>query len=241
MKDVSGRAPISVVIPTLNAADRLPACLEALVAACVGGLVREVVVVDGGSGDATREIADGFGATVLTEPPSRGGQLKAGGGAAEGDWLLFLHGDTVLAGDWASEAQAFIEAADADARGGRAGVFTLAFDAAGFAPRFVAAGAMARTHLLKSPYGDQGLLLSRRLYEAVGGFKDMPLFEDVDIVRRITRRGGRGALHVLKAKATTSAARYERGGYMRRVVKNAWLLMRYHAGASPEKLKESYR
>ena len=241
MKNMPGRAPISVVIPTLDAAARLPVCLEALVAACVGGLVREVVVVDGGSRDATREIADGFGAKVLTAPPSRGGQLKAGAGAAGGDWLLFLHGDTALTGDWAREVQAFIEAEDAGGEGARAGVFTLAFDAAGIAPRLVAAGAMARTRVLKSPYGDQGLLLSRRLYEAVGGFRDMPLFEDVDMVRRIVRRGGRGALHVFRAKAITSAARYERGGYARRVIKNAWLLMRYHAGASPEKLKESYR
>lgn len=227
---------ISVVIPTLNAEGRLAVCLDALVPAVMAEIVREAIIVDGGSEDKTRAIADGFGARVLGEPPGRGGQLAAGARAARGDWLLFLHADTVLEAGWEEEAHEFIKPAPE-----RAGVFTLQFDAKGLAPKLVAAGAMARTSLFKAPYGDQGLLISKELYEAVGGYEDLPLMEDVDFMRRLIRLKGRRVLRVLKAKAITSAERYERDGYARRVAKNAVTLMRYAAGASPETLAKDYK
>ncbi len=227
---------ISVVIPTLNAENRLPECLDALVPAALAGLVKEVIIVDGGSADATAEIADSFGAIILTTPPGRGGQLRAGADAARGGWLLFLHADSVLEEDWAEEAARFVNGDDM-----RAGAFTLAFDAEGIAPKIVAAGAMLRAKLLKSPYGDQGLLISKDHYDAIDGYREMPLFEDVDIIKRIVKKGGHGALCILQSKAVTSAARYEREGYLRRVLKNALLSARYQLGASPEDLARSYR
>lgn len=227
---------ISVVIPALNAESRLAPCLDALVASALDGLVKEVIVVDGGSADKTCEIAGGFGATVLAAPPGRGGQLAKGAGAAKGPWLLFIHADTVLEEGWAGEAAAFIGRHPEEAA-----VFALRFDAKGLAPALVAAGAMARTRLLKAPYGDQGLLISKALYEAVGGYSGIPLMEDVEFIRRLIKREGRGALHVLKARAVTSAERYERDGYARRVVKNLAILTRYYLGASPEALAKDYR
>lgn len=226
---------ISAVIPALNAEARLAQCLTALVPATVAELVREVIVVDGGSTDNTKDIADGFGARVLTAPPGRGGQLATGAREAKGDWLLFLHADTVLEEGWEKEAQDFIQS-----KPDKAAVFTLKFDANGFAPSMVAAGAMARTKIFKAPYGDQGLLISKALYEQVGGYADLPLMEDVDFIRRLTRVQGRGVLRVLNAKAITSAERYERDGYARRVLKNLWTLTRYALGASPEKLAKEY-
>ncbi len=224
------------MIPTLNAALRLGACLDALVQPVIDGVVKEVIIVDGGSSDDTLTIVDGFGAKFLTAPPGRGGQLRAGAAAASGDWQLFLHADTVLQNEWAAEARIFIEK-----NPHHAGVFTLAFEAPGLAPRIVSAGAMLRTKLFKSPYGDQGLLISKTVYEEIGGYRDMPLFEDVDIVQRLLQIKGANALHILAAKAATSAERYEREGYLRRVLKNALLLARFHLGASPEKLREAYR
>jgi len=229
---------LSIIIPTLNAAPRLPLCLDALVGPAISGFVKEVIVVDGGSEDESVPIADGFGAKSLTAPPGRGGQMKKGAEVARGLWLLFLHADTVLEEGWAGEAAAFINAVGANEA---AAVFTLRFDKPGLAPRLVSAGAMARTKLFKSPYGDQGLLISRALYDEVGGFRDLPLFEDVDIIQRIVARKGRAALHIFKSKAVTAADRYERDGYLRRVIKNAWHLLRYHAGAAPEELAKFYR
>ncbi len=227
---------ISVIIPTLNAEARLGLCLDALVAPAISGFVREVVVVDGGSEDRTAEIADGFGARVLTAPAGRGGQLKAGAEAAKSNWLLFLHGDTVLEEGWDEEAYGVTNESTSGA-----GVFTLAFDAEDWRARLVAAGAMMRTRILKSPYGDQGLFISRALYDEIGGYRAAPLFEDVDIVDRIVKTKGARALHIFKSKAVTSPSRYERDGYVKRVLGNFMLLMRYRSGASPETLARAYR
>lgn len=230
---MTARAPISVVIPTLNAGDDLRRTLPVLAPAAIGGLVREVIVADGGSADATRTIAEAAGARVVETKRGRGGQLMEGAKAARGDWLLFLHADTVLEEQWAQEAEAFISQG-----GNRAAVFTLAFDANGLAPRLVAAGAMFRTRILRAPYGDQGLLISRAHYDAAGGYRDLPLMEDVDLIDRLNRRGG---FSVLKSKAVTSARRYERDGYVARVVRNACCILMYRAGADPAKIARFYR
>lgn len=226
---------ISVVIPTLNAAPRLRDCLAALVPAAIEGLVKEVVISDGGSSDETAAIADDAGAVFCVGPKGRGGQLARGAMQARGAWLLFLHADTVLDPGWRADAAGLLNDE------GRAGVFTLAFDSNGFAPALVAAGAMARTRLFSSPYGDQGLLIARALYDEIGGFLDMPLFEDVDIIRRLVAKKGRRALVVLKSRAVTSAERYERDGYVARVLKNARCLAQYHMGVPPERIAERYR
>lgn len=227
---------ISVVIPTLNAGQRLGACLEALVSSAIDGIVKEVIIVDGGSEDDTLSIADGFGARIVKAPAGRGGQLCHGAKKASGEWLLFLHGDTVLEEGWAREVQQLVDAEIYDA-----GVFTLAFDVNGIAAKIVAAGAMWRTRLAKSPYGDQGLLISRKAYDEIGGFRDMPLFEDIDIVKRLLRKNTDMTFHIFRSKAVTSADRYERDGYVRRVLKNLFLFARYQMGAAPEKLVRDYR
>ncbi len=227
---------LSVIIPTLNAESRLNACLGAIKQPMVDGLIREVIIVDGGSTDDSVKIAESFGAKILTAPPGRGGQMKAGAAGASGEFFLFLHGDTVLEVGWEDEARIFIEKKCYDAA-----VFTLAFDAKGIAPGIVAAGAMLRTRFTKSPYGDQGLFISKAVYEEIGGYRDMSLFEDVEIVQRLMRRKGSLALHIFSSNAETSASRYEEEGYFRRVLKNFLLLTRFQLGASPEKLSAAYR
>ncbi len=231
---------ISVVIPTLNAGRGLAETLLALAPASIDGLVKEVIVSDGGSDDATLAIADDAGARIVSGEKGRGAQLARGAALARGDWLLFLHADTVLEPCWAGQARAFIDAGP-DRTPDRAAVFSLAFSDPGLGARAAAAGAMFRTRLFRLPYGDQGLLISRAHYDALGGFCDMPLFEDVDIIDRINLRGGRKAITVLPAKAVTSPVRYRRDGYAARVARNFWCLVQYRLGVAPEKILAAYK
>lgn len=221
---------ISVVIPTLNAAATLQHALAPLVPAAVSALVRELVIADGGSSDATLAIAEDAGARVVATEAGRGVQLAAGCGAAKSDWLLVLHADTVLAEGWDKAAAEHIAR-----HASRAGYFRFALDDHGLKARLWERGVAVRSTLLGLPYGDQGLLISRRLYEEVGGYRPLPLMEDVDLVRRL-----RGGLRPLPAAAVTSAERYRREGYVGRSVKNAVLLARYLAGADPERLAKAY-
>ena len=224
------RAPISVVIPSLNAAAALPACLAALVEGLQAGLIREVILSDGGSTDGTPQLAEGWGGEVISGAPSRGGQLRRGCDAARGEGLLVLHADTVLAPGWTDAVQGHMAR-----RAGAAGWFRLRFDQRGLTPRLVAGWANLRS-ACGLPYGDQGLLLPRALYDAVGGYPDQPLMEDVALARAL-----RGRLARLEGIAVTSAEKYRRQGWLRRGGRNLWTLMRYIMGASPDALAESYR
>lgn len=223
---------ISVIIPTLNAAPVIGRTLVSLSPAILDPILTEVIISDGGSSDDIAEIAEATGATLIEGPASRGRQLAAGAEAARGEWLLFLHADTSLSDDWVEAARRHIASG-----AGRAGWFSLRFDAAGFAPGFVAGWANVRSRWLALPYGDQGLLIHRGLYRAVGGYSDIPLMEDVALARALGRR----RLAELDAVARTGAERYLRGGWLRRGARNLLTLVRYFLGTSPETLAASYR
>jgi|CXWL01.1.fsa_nt_gi rSAM/selenodomain-associated transferase 2 len=225
------RQVISVVIPTLNAGVYLPRALAPLVAGAASGLVKQVIVCDGGSSDETLVIADAAGCDIVRGARGRGVQLIAGAAAAKADWFLFLHADTALGEAWLDDASRFIASGD-----DCAAAFTLAFDDSAFGARWVAFWARQRAGLLKLPYGDQGLLISKTLYNAIGGYRDLPLMEDLDIVRRI----GGGRLRILPAKAVTSADKYRRDGYANRSWRNLALAARYLMGADPAKLAKLY-
>ncbi len=224
---------ISVVIPTLNAERTLARCLAALVGPAMRGVVREVIIVDGGSTDATAAIAEDAGAHLLQTPPGRGRQLRGGAEAAKSDWLLFLHADTVLEETFEEEVRAFMNRQGGAAQ---AAAFTFALDDYGARARVMEKIVALRCRLLALPYGDQGLLVSRRLYNNIGGFADMPLMEDVDIIRRI----GRKRLAFLRAHAVTSAARYRQSGYILRPLKNLSILTLYACGVPPRLLVKLY-
>ncbi|MCQ0093835.1 TIGR04283 family arsenosugar biosynthesis glycosyltransferase [Roseovarius sp. M141] len=222
------RAKLSVIVPVLNGAADLPALLAGLMAGVEAGLIRELILSDGGSRDATMGIAEDVGAIWITGPASRGEQLRRGAAAAGGDWLLFVHADTVLPDGW-------VQAVEAQVEDGRPGYFRLSFDAQGVAPHIVAGWANLRALLFRLPYGDQGLLISRAEYDAAGGYPDIPLMEDVALARRLGRR-----LRMMPLALRTSAARYSRDGWVRRGARNLWLLARYLTGADPEVLRRRY-
>ena len=222
---------LTIIIPTLNA----QAALRETLASVGGGAPqREIIVVDGGSADETRRIAAAAGAGVLEAPPGRGQQLAAGAIAARGDWLLFLHADTRPAGAWPDVVASFI--AD-PANGRRAGYFRYALDDPAPAARRLETIVRWRNRMLGLPYGDQGLLISRAFYNALGGYRRIALMEDINLVRRIGRR----RLVMLEAEALTSAERYRREGYLRRPVRNALCLALYSAGVPLRIIAGIYR
>lgn len=226
-------SPLAIVIPTLDAADGLAVTLDSVAEAAAAGLRPELVVVDGGSRDGTVRCALARGARVVQAPPSRGGQLAAGAAASSGAWLLFLHADTRLEPGWAQVAARFIaEPANRE----RAGVFRFALDDPGRAARRLERLVAWRCRVLGLAYGDQGLLIARAFYESLGGFRPLPLMEDVELVRRIGRR----RLALLPARAITSAARYRREGWLLRSARNLSCLALYFLGVPPRLIRHLY-
>jgi rSAM/selenodomain-associated transferase 2 len=225
--------PVSIIIPALDAAASLPATLAALGEGRARGLTGEVLVIDGGSHDDTRRVAATAGARVVATGRGRGHQLVAGAAAASGEWLLFLHADTRLGPGWAEAVAAFI-AAPENAR--RAGYLRYRLDDPAAAARRLEALVDWRCRLLALPYGDQGLLIARRFYDELGGFRPLPLMEDVEFARRI----GRHRLALIAADAITSAARYRRGGYLARPLRNLGCLTLYFLGLPPRVLVRLY-
>jgi rSAM/selenodomain-associated transferase 2 len=227
---------ISVVIPSRNAEQTLAPTLAALIPAAVDGFIREVIVVDGGSSDRTLTIAENAGVDIVTTAPGRGRQLRLGAKRARFPWLLFLHADTELGPGWEQEAAAFMEKVDRGRMPPAAAAFRFRLADDGWKPRALEAAVALRCGLFRLPYGDQALLMPRTLYDDVGGFSEQPLMEDVDIVRRIGRR----RLHMLRADALTSAIRYRRDGYAKRILRNQACLALYAAGVSPERIAALY-
>ena len=229
-------APLAVVIPALNA----EAPLKALLSQLGGG---RTVVADGGSEDGSLRVALRAGAVLAVGRRGRGPQLRLGARHAlehlpGNGWLLFLHADTRLPEDWRALVEAHIEA-----RPDRAAHFGFGGQAGRDVDWRVAGPLRAMVRLRELawglPYGDQGLLVSVRLYREVGGFEPMALFEDVDMVVRLRRASGR--LVRLKGRIGTDLAAYRRDGVWRRGWRNLRLLRAYRHGVPVEELLDRYR
>ncbi len=223
-------APLSIVIPTLNAEVPLRTLLPQLVDGLMSGLITEVIFADGGSTDATAQIAEETGANVVTTPKGRGVQLKAGAEAAKGSWLFFLHADSSLPADWVATVEAHM-----NTKPDRAAAFRLAFDDAAIMAKVTATWANMRSRYVQLPYGDQGLLIPAPLYRKIGGFDAVPLMEDVAIAKRL-----KGRIDLLPTAITTSADKYRRDGWIKRGTRNLHTLFKYKMGHAPEKLIETY-
>jgi rSAM/selenodomain-associated transferase 2 len=221
---------LSVVIPALNEAGSVA---EAVRSAAAGG-VAEVIVVDGGSADGTPGCAAGAGASVLRSPPGRARQLGAGAAASRGDGIVFLHADSRLPPGWERSVGAAL--ADPTVAGG---CFRFRFDA----PRspalaFVEWGVRLRVALFRLPYGDQGIFVRRSALERIGGIPQVPILEDLDLVRAL-RRAGR--LVRLPLAVETSARRYRARGTLRTVARNALALCAWRLGLDRERIAAWYR
>ena len=216
---------VSVVIPTLDEASGVAAAV-----ASVREDAHEVLVVDGGSSDDTIDRARRAGAQVLRAERGRGLQLAAGASAAGGAWLCFLHADTTLEPGWA-------DAVRAQPPRVVGGAFRLAITAPGAGYRLVEEMVGWRCRLLRLPFGDQAIFARRLAYAACGGFAPLPLFEDVDLVRRLRRLG---PLAFPPQRARTSARRWQRHGLLRTTLVNWGLLLAWQIGVPGSRLARIY-
>ncbi len=219
---------LTAVIPTLNAAERLGEGLTTL-----QGQVAAVVIADGGSSDATRAIAEAAGARVIAAPRGRGSQIAAGVAAVTTPWILVLHADTRPESGWQEAAGAFM-ADPTNAR--RAAYFRFALDDASPQARRLERAVAWRCRRLGLPYGDQGLLIARDVLAELGGFRAIPIMEDVDLVCRI----GRARLVGLDVPFVTSATRWRAQGWWRRSARNLGCLGLWFLGVSPARIARVY-
>lgn len=223
-------APLSVVIPVRNEACGLPPLLADL--AVAPQLVRQVLVVDGGSDDATALVARLGGAHVLASPAGRGEQLRRGVQASEAPWLLLLHGDVRLPGGWPALLERAIGRGE-----GRAWAFRLAIEGNDPALRLVERAVSLRSRWRGLPYGDQGLLISRALHDRLGGLKPLPLMEDLDFALRLRRLAWPG---LLPAALRVSDRRWRRLGVWQTALANARLRRDWRRGVAPAELARRY-
>ena len=218
---------LSVIIPTLNEGERIERTIKS-----VFEFVTEVIVVDGGSSDQTQFCARKTSAKVISSERGRGTQLACGTQKAKSEWLLILHADTVLQGRWWEEVYDFTDRNSYN----QAAVFKFALKDSNKLARLIEKGVGLRCKFFSLPYGDQGLLINRNFLLELGGYKSFPIFEDVELVRRI----GRKRLSLLNCHAVTSAKKYRETGYFIRPAKNLFLLVFYFMGFPPKFLEKFY-
>jgi uncharacterized protein len=219
---------ISVIMPALNEASHIGASI----AAAQAGHPHEILVVDGGSKDDTQAVARAAGAMVLASKSGRARQMNAGAARATGNVLLFLHADTRLPAGWPGEVRKTLEQP-----GVVAGAFSFCI-AEPFAGRWwVERSTNLRSRWLQSPYGDQGQFLRRALFEELGGFADLPIMEDYELIRRLRRRG---RVATAAAAAVTSGRRWNHLGIWRTSLINRFMVVGFHLGISPRKLARFY-
>lgn len=225
---------ISVVIPALDEAARLPLLLADL--AADGGLIAEVIVVDGGSADATVAAARLAGARVLKAPAGRGAQLVAGIAQAGSPWLWLLHADARLPRGWHQRLLPMLSSPDAATV--RAWYGRLQVQLPGPHYRLLELAVRLRSRCWQRPYGDQSLLLSRQVYDQVGGIEPLPLMEDLEFAQRLARCG---RLLSLGLPVQVDGRRWRRLGFLGTLRANAALRRAWRQGVPPQHLYGAYQ
>lgn len=224
-----GTQNLSIIIPALNEAATIEGTLGAL--QDVDQL--EVIVVDGGSTDRTVELARRKGAKVLRTDPGKARQMNCGAKTATGEVLVFLHADTRLPQDFHCKILTALAQT-----GVVAGAFRLAIDSRAAGIHFVERMADLRSRYLQLPYGDQALFMKKSIFEAVGGFADLPIMEDFILVRRLRRKG---KIVILPAAVITSPRRWQHFGILKTWLVNQMIVIAFYLGISPERLARWYR
>lgn len=221
---------ISIIIPTLNEAKTIA---QTLTSTQQGANNVEVIVVDGGSEDNTRAIAQSLGVKVLSTTTGRATQMNVGAKVATGDILLFLHADTHLPAEFDTLVRTTLTQP-----GFIAGAFALRIDATLISLRLIEWGVNWRSRWLQMPYGDQAIFLKSVVFQKMGGFPELPLMEDFELMRQL-RRLGRVA--IVPVPVLTSARRWLKQGVFKTTLMNQIAIVAYLLGVSPERIQRWYR
>jgi rSAM/selenodomain-associated transferase 2 len=217
---------LSIIIPVLNEAQYLANTLV--------GLPSEVekIVVDGGSQDDSIAVAQAAQAIALSSPRGRAIQMNRGAAIATGDHLLFLHADTQLPQNFAQIIPAILEQPTVIA-----GAFELKIEADLPGIRVVEWGTNLRSRLFQLPYGDQGIFLKRKTFEAIGGFPEQPIMEDFELMQRLKQKG---KIAIASEKVITAGRRWQKLGVLRTTWINQKIILAYWLGVSPAELRQWY-
>ena len=219
---------LSVIIPALNEEEQIEAVVQQARQPGVGG----VIVVDGGSSDATVELASAVADRCLSAARGRARQMNAGAATANGDILVFVHADTLVPAGFARAIAGALD--DAAVVGGR---FDVALMPSTPLLRLVATLMNLRSRLSGIATGDQAIFVRREVFARLGGFSDLPLMEDIDFSRRLKRAGG---IACLRERVTTSSRRWRADGAVRTILRMWTLRLLYSLGVSPARLRRAY-
>ncbi|MEH2149992.1 TIGR04283 family arsenosugar biosynthesis glycosyltransferase [Nostoc sp.] len=228
MSDIDA-AKISIIIPAINEARNI----KKAIATTQANLNIEVIVVDGGSSDDTVAIAQSLNVKVISSSPSRAVQMNAGAVAASGEILLFLHADTRLPTGFDEMIRTALQEP-----GIVAGAFKLRIDASLFSLRWVEWGVNVRSHFYQMPYGDQAIFLTKEVFQQIGGFPELPIMEDFELIRRLKPIG---RIVIISTSVLTSARRWLQKGVLKTTLLNQIVIIAYLLGVSPEQIRRWYR
>lgn len=220
---------ISVIIPVRNEAT----CIGHTLDAVRQSSVVESIVIDGGSTDGTRQIALAAGARVMEAKPGRARQMNLGVTRSSGGILLFLHGDTLLPPEWDTAVRSCMEDPEVVA-----GAFAFSVDGSFPGKRLLEWGTNLRARSLQLPYGDQALFMRRSTFDKVGGYPEIQLMEDYELVRKLHKLG---RIRVLEKPVRTSGRRWHQLGFLRTFWVNQMVIAGHLLGVDHQKLAEFYR
>lgn len=224
---------ISIIIPVLDEASIINRTIGSVLSLPYDGEI-EVIVVDGSPYRETLNAITRRDVIKLASSRGRARQMNNGASAAGGELLLFLHADTELPEEALNIISRCMEKGDFVA-----GAFDLGINSGRPVFRLIELGASLRSRLTKTPYGDQAIFIWRDYFHGIGGFKDIPLMEDVELMRRIKKAGGK--THIVPEKVMTSPRRWEKEGLVFCTLRNWALITLYSFGVRPEKLVKFYR
>jgi len=219
---------LSIIIPTLNESANLPSTLISIPKIPSN----EVIVVDGGSRDETLLLAAEYGARVIHSPRGRAVQMNHGAAQAQGELLLFLHADTKLPEGFMGPLLQILSRT-----GVSAGAFQLKLHPPLPGLEVIERLANWRARVWQRPYGDQGLFLRKDRFRAIGGFPEIPMMEDIELIRRLRRQG---RIVIVPLPVVSSSRRWQESGVLKTTLRNQMALLGYGIGISPDQLARWY-